>query len=77
MNYAGAIVGGEADYADRAAKQLAHGQMMSRTIGQNIDQRIANLRVEIERLEGVRKQLENGASLLDVRIEDLRQAMNY
>lgn len=49
----------------------------SRTIGQNIDARIASLQVEIQRLMGVRKQLENGASLLDVRIEDLRQAMNY
>lgn len=49
----------------------------SRTIGQNIDARIAGLKMEIARLEGVREQLESGASLLDVRIEDLRQAMNY
>ena len=50
---------------------------MSRTIGQNINARIASLKAEITRLEGVREQLESGASLLDVRIEDLRQAMNY
>jgi len=49
----------------------------SRTIGQNINARIAGLKAEIARLEGVREQLESGASLLDVRIEDLRQAMNY
>ena len=50
---------------------------MSRTIGQNITARILILTAEIHRLEDVRKQLESGASLLDVRIEDLRQAMNY
>lgn len=50
---------------------------MSRTIGQNINARIDSLRAEISRLEGVREQLESGTSLLDVRIEDLRQAMNY
>jgi uncharacterized small protein (DUF1192 family) len=66
-----------ANYSGQIEKQQYHEQMMSRTIGQNIDQRILNLRAEIERLEGVRAQLENGASLLDVRIEDLRQAMNY
>ena len=49
----------------------------NRTIGQNINARIASLKAEITRLEGVRDQLEGGASLLDVRIEDLRQAMNY
>lgn len=49
----------------------------SRTIGENIDARIATLNAEIKRLEGVRDQLQSGASLLDVRIEDLRQAMNY
>lgn len=75
MSYVGSIEA--ANYGQVAEKQSAHSQMMSRTIGQNIDQRIANLRAEIERLEGVRKQLENGASLLDVRIEDLRQAMSY
>lgn len=66
-----------ANYSGQIEKKQYHEQMMSRTIGQNIDQRILNLRAEIERLEGVRAQLENGASLLDVRIEDLRQAMNY
>ena len=50
---------------------------MSRTIGQNINARIDSLRAEISRLEGVREQLESGASMLDVRIEDLRHAMNY
>ena len=66
-----------ANYSGQIEKQQYHDQMMSRTIGQNIDQRILNLRAEIERLEGVRAQLGNGASLLDVRIEDLRQAKNY
>ena len=61
----------------RGAEMEAKDAYMSRTIGQNINARIASLKAEITRLEGVRDQLEGGASLLDVRIEDLRQAMNY
>ena len=66
---AGQMIGG----SEYDAKQA----LMSRTIGENIDQRIKNLQFEIERLEGVKAQLANGSSLLNVRIEDLRQAMNY
>ena len=44
-----------ANYSGQIEKQQYHEQMMSRTIGQNIDQRILNLRAEIERLEGVRR----------------------
>ncbi|MBP7966064.1 MAG: hypothetical protein KAZ23_01495 [Burkholderiaceae bacterium] len=69
---ANAAMGGEYQL-----KQAYAEEMQSRTIGQNINRRIAHLRAEIARLEGVREQLESGASLLDVRIEDLRQAMNY
>ena len=58
-------------------KHAVYVEMQQRTIGQNINARIASLKAEIARLEGVREQLESGASLLDVRIEDLRQAMNY
>ena len=64
----------EAAYANEG---LAKITAMSRTIGQNIDARVASLKAEIARLEGVKAQLGNGASLLDVKIEDLRQAMNY
>ena len=63
--------------SDYAGAMAAKEAVMSRTIGQNINARIASLKAEITRLEGVREQLESGASLLDVRIEDLRQAMNY
>ena len=71
-------------YENRAieARQMVGADMqkdayMSRTIGQNINARIASLKDDITRLEGVREQLESGGSLLNVRIEDLRQAMNY
>jgi len=50
---------------------------MERTIGENIDLRIADLQAEIKRLEGVKNQLKSGASLLEVKIDDLRRAMNY
>ena len=71
MNY-GNLVG-----AQKAEAGQLIGLRTDRTVGENIDQRIAILRAEIEWLEGVRKQLASGASLLDVRIEDLRNAMNY
>ena len=58
---------------DIAAKEA----YMSRTVGQELNARIASLKAEITRLEGVREQLESGASLLEMRIEDLRQAMKY
>lgn len=58
-------------------QELSKQEYQSRTIGQNINARIECLKQEIVRLEGVREQLESGASLLNVRIEDLRQAMNY
>ena len=61
----------------RGGDMEAKEACISRTISQNISARIASLKAEITRLEGVREQLESGASLLDVRIEDLRQAMNY
>ena len=60
-----------------ASEMVEKSAYQSRTIGQNIDMRIASLTAEIMRLQSVRGQLESGASLLEVRIEDLRQAMNY
>ena len=75
MNYGIQAAGQNAQTIDGPYE--AKMAFVNRTIGQNIDARIQNLRAEIERLEGVREQLTNGASLLDVRIEDLRQAMNY
>ena len=62
---------------NQAAEAMKVQDCQARTIGQNINARIEYLKQEIARLEGVREQLESGASLLDVRIEDLRQAMNY
>lgn len=56
---------------------LAKQNYVTRTIGENIDARVAFLKAEIARLEGVKAQLGSGANLLDVRIDDLRQAMNY
>jgi hypothetical protein len=45
-------------------------------LAENIDNRIAYHLQEIERLKQVKETLSSG-SILDVRIEDLRQAMNY
>lgn len=50
---------------------------MSRTVGENIDSRIASLRAQIEALEETKRKLAEPAGILNVRIEDLRQAMSY
>ena len=68
-----------------AAKQAAIGiagyargelQMASRntTVGENIDNRISQLREQIERLEEVKRKLNTG-TILDVSLEDLSMAM--
>ena len=62
----GAVLGGD-----------VKGAYLSRTIGENIDARIEALRMEIARLQGVKMQFENGSSMLNIRIEDLRLAMSY
>jgi exonuclease VII small subunit len=69
---------GEASFKQAVISDVEEKQRsMSRTIGYNIEIRIAHYRAEIARLERVKKQLESGSSLLDIRIEDLHQAMNY
>ena len=49
-------------------------EVESRTIQENIDQRIEYLRHEIKRLETLREQL-GVTGLLPIRISDLRRAM--
>ena len=62
------------DYANKAAMV---GEMQNRTIGQNIQAQIAHHKAEVVRLEGIAEQMRNGASMLDLRIEDLRRVMQY
>ena len=60
-----------------AEKQTA-GAMIddrgSKTVGENIDMKIAHLKMEIARLEDSKLTL---APLLGMRIRDIREAMNY
>lgn len=77
MNYSSDTCAGQSSQGSIVGGYDEKANYVSRTIGQNIDDRIAALRQEIERLQGVKAQLQSGASLLDVRIEDLRSAMNY
>lgn len=63
---------------ESVAMQLtAKGDSQTRTVGDNIDLRIAHHTNEITRLTKIKEQLSNGASLLDVNISDLRDAMSY
>lgn len=54
--------------------QLADMVDRNPTVGENIDTRIAHLVREIERLEESKKTL---GPLLDMKIRDIRDAMNY
>lgn len=67
------------------AKVAAHGYVggsligagrldVNPTVEENIDNRIASLRAEIDRLEKSKATL---APLLPMRIRDIREAMNY
>lgn len=62
---------------DYAEKHRIVSEMQSRTIGQNIQAQIAQHKAEIVRLEGIAGQMRDGASMLDLRIEDLRRVMQY
>ena len=59
-----------------AAGQVGFAQSVDAnpTVGENLDKRIAYLRSELERLEKSRESL---APLLNMRIRDIRDAMNY
>lgn len=46
------------------------------TVGQNIEQQIAELRGEITRLEKLKKTLSEG-SILNVAVHDLRRVLQY
>ena len=54
------------------AQMIGKQEIMDRTIGQ-----IEHHKREIVRLEGIAAQMRAGASMLDLRIEDLRRVMQY
>lgn len=55
---------------------LVGQQIQMPTVGQNIDNQIRRHRDSIARLEATRASLDK-ANLLDLKISDLREAMNY
>lgn len=48
-----------------------------RTIGENIDARIAEMEREIERLKETKKKLASGTALTDMKPSELRRAMDF
>ena len=53
---------------------LGLGQEYNPTVGENLDNRIASLKAELARLEASKETL---GPLLNMRIRDIRDAMNY
>lgn len=73
----------EASYANRLLQELGKvnpgkgiivDNQFDRTVGENIDARIAQMKAEIARLEESKASL---APLLQMKISDIRSAMNY
>lgn len=62
----------QSQYAEEAAGLMCVDR--NPTVGENIDSKIAMLRKEIERLEARKVEL---APLMNMRIRDIRDAMNY
>lgn len=48
-----------------------------KTMRENIDRQIDSCETQMKRLLELKAKLEAGASLLDIDMSDLRQAMNY
>ena len=71
MNYQNAVIGSGLSEANSSLT------MRDRTVGQNIEAQIQTHKDEIVRLEGIRSKLSNGATLLDLSINDLQSAMRY
>ena len=69
MNAQGAIMG----YAEQVKQQVSLGHRNT-TVAQNIDNRIASLQEQIDRLQVVKSKLATG-TILDVSLEDLQMAM--
>lgn len=63
-------------FQSECAGQMIGADRLDRnpTVGENIDNKIAMLRAEIERLEKSKTAL---APLMPMRIRDIRDAMNY
>ena len=57
-----------------AQKECAVQIERNLTVGENIDSKISMLKKEIERLEASKSEL---APLMNMRIRDIRDAMNY
>lgn len=54
--------------------QLTTNKIHNPTVGENLDLRIKHLEAELERLKASKETL---APLLNMRIHDIRDAMNY
>lgn len=65
---------GAIGYAEAQARLPASLGHRNTTVAQNIDNRIASLQEQIERLQAVKTKLATG-TILDVSLDDLQMAM--
>lgn len=73
MNEQGSVAG---QYPSEMNAKVEMVRRMDATVGENIDRKIAGLKEQITRLEGLKSKLATG-TILDVSISDLRDGMNY
>lgn len=66
---------GEAQ-ANLANKSTHEERMRNLTVGDNLDRQIAALQQHLEYLRGIKRNLES-SGLLSLKIQDLRQAMQF
>ena len=65
---------GSSEYANKTQCMNQLDDRGSKTVGENIDWKIEQLKREIQRLEDSKESL---APLLEMRIRDVRDAMSY
>ena len=62
----------------QASQVIGYGyDKKSPTLLENIDRRIADMKNQIERLELTKIEMQKPGGILNIPIDDLRQAMNY
>jgi len=66
----------EADYTPAMALGQIQGRRLDITLRQNIDERIKQAQAHVAELEATKERMEK-SGILDMRIDDIRRAMQF